>query len=109
MPDGADAFKGLDGLLIEHLRHEAHVLVDMYAAPIGDGNSRALLPAVLEREEAEKGYSGHILLRGVDAEYAALLFRIVPFPLIVTVFGDRRYIVSAGVSPQFQRNRFEIS
>ena len=59
-------------LLVEDLCDEAHLgeALDPGLA-VGGGDAGRLLPAVLERVEAEEGESSHILAGGEDAHHAA--------------------------------------
>jgi hypothetical protein len=59
-------------LLIEYLGYEAHACAHVDALPVASGNARRLLASVLEGIDAIKGEPGHVLTRGVDAEYPAL-------------------------------------
>ena len=63
----------LQDLLLEHLRDQAHVLVDDQPGAVGDRDAGRLLPAVLQREQGEEGEAGDIHLRGVDGEHPALV------------------------------------
>src|SRR4029453_13462850 len=50
------------------LGHEPHVADDGEPAVLRDRDARRLLPAVLQREEAEVGDAGHAATLGADAE-----------------------------------------
>ena len=73
MADGQLAGKRLEGLLVEDLRDEPHVLVDDEPGPVGDRDAGRLLPAVLQGEEREEGEPGDVHLGGVDGEDPTLV------------------------------------
>ena len=77
MPYGAVAGERLDGGLIENLCDESHALVQFDALAVGNGDSGALLSAMLQCEQAEKRDAGHFLARSEDTENAALFFGAV--------------------------------
>jgi len=54
--------------LVEHLRDQAHVLEHHRLAALGHGDPGRLLPAVLQRVQAEVGELGDLLARSPDAE-----------------------------------------
>ena len=60
-------------LLLEHLRDQAHVLVDDQASAVGDRYAGRFLPPVLQGEEGEEGEAGDVHLRGVDGEHPAFV------------------------------------
>ena len=62
-------------LLVEDLVDEPLVAHGHDVAVLGGGDAGRLLAAVLERVEREVGEPGDLLLRGVDAEDAALVAR----------------------------------
>ncbi len=60
----------------EHVGDEPGVLVHARAAAVADGDAGRLLPAVLQREQAEERQLGDaVAVRRRDAEHAALLLR----------------------------------
>ena len=71
MPDRGVAVEAAEVLLVEDLRHEAHVAQRREPARVGDGDARRLLAAVLQREEAEVRDARDVALRRADAEDAA--------------------------------------
>ncbi len=73
MPDGQLPGKGLEGIFLEHLGDQAHVLVDDKPCAIGDRDTGRFLTPVLEREKSEERETGHVHLRGVDGEHPAFL------------------------------------
>ena len=75
MPDGDVALEAGQRALVEDLRDQAHVLVDEQAAPVGGGDARGLLTAVLQRIEAEVGELGDLLAGGPDSEDTARVLR----------------------------------
>ena len=62
------AGKRLQLLLVEDLRDEAHVADDRHPARVGHRDPRRLLPAVLEREQAEVRETRDVPLLRTDAE-----------------------------------------
>src|SRR5688500_10823998 len=80
-------------LRIEHLRDEADVLVDARGCPVGDGNAPRLLPAMLQRVQAEIGHARDILARGINADNPAFFMRFF-----------RACLVGAGHSVFFSSN-----
>ena len=71
--DGQLTGKRLQDGLLEHLRHQPHVLVDDQPGAVGDRDAGRLLPAMLQREEGEEGEAGDIHLRSVNGEHPALI------------------------------------
>ena len=61
--------------LVEDLGDQAHVLVDEDLLAVGGRDAGRLLPAVLQRVEAEVGELGDVLAGGPDAEDAAGVLR----------------------------------
>jgi hypothetical protein len=55
-------------VLVEHLGHQAHVLVDQDLAALADSDAGGLLPPVLQGVEAEVRELGDFLIGGPDAE-----------------------------------------
>ena len=64
-------------LLVEDAADQSEPLVQRQARPVADGNPGGLLPAVLQRMEAEVGEARNRAAGCVDADYAALLTRAV--------------------------------
>ena len=58
-------------LLVEDLGDEPEVAQPRLPPVLGDGDARRLLPAVLQREQAEVRQPRHVTVGGVDAEDAA--------------------------------------
>ena len=73
MTDGQLPRKGLEGLFLENLGDQAHLLVDDEPRPVGDRDTCGFLTPVLEREKGEERETGHIHLGCVDGEHPALL------------------------------------
>ena len=71
MADGEAPGQGLELRLVEHLGHEPHLLDGRHVAAVGDGDPRALLPAVLQGVEGEVGQARHVAVGRMDAEDAA--------------------------------------
>ena len=71
VPDGELARKGLELLLVEDLRHEAHVADDRQPSVVGDSDPGRLLTAMLEREEPEVREARDVALLRADPEDAA--------------------------------------
>ncbi len=65
-------------LLVEDLRHQAHVLEHGHGLAVGHRDPGALLPAVLQSEETVGDQMGCVRLGGVDAEDAARFAGSVP-------------------------------
>ncbi len=65
------AAQAVELLLVEHLRDEAEVAHPREATALGDGDSRRLLAAVLEREEAEVREPRDVVAGRVHAEDSA--------------------------------------
>jgi hypothetical protein len=61
--------------LVEYLGYEPHLFVNTQSLAIRGSYTGALLPAVLEGEEAEESETGCILARSVNAYDATLLAR----------------------------------
>ena len=61
--------------LVEHLGHQAHVLVDHDSVAVADRDARGLLAAVLQCVQAEVGKLRYFLARGPHAEHAACVPR----------------------------------
>jgi len=80
VPDGNIALQALQHRLREHARDQAEVFVGADAPAVGDGDARALLPAMLQREQPEVGQSGDILPWRVDAEQPTRLARRILVP-----------------------------
>src|SRR5258706_1491804 len=77
MPDGVMAFQGSQGLRRKNLSDQPDVCIHGHRAHVRNGNTGGLLPAVLQREQAEKGHARHVLIGGKDTDQAALLMRAV--------------------------------
>lgn len=77
MPDGDMAGHGGEGLLVEHLAHQAEILEHQHLRAVGDGDARRLLATVLQRVQTVVGELGHILARSPHTEDTALLARLV--------------------------------
>ena len=71
VPDRDLAGERRELLLVEDLRHEAHLAQHRDAPALGDGDPGGLLAAMLEREEPEVRQAGDVALAGADAEDAA--------------------------------------
>ena len=65
----------LEAALVEDLGDEAEVALGGDVTALGGGDAGRLLAAVLERVEREVGETRDVLLRGIDAEHAALVPR----------------------------------
>ena len=65
------AAKAAELLLVEDLGDEPEVAQRRQPPVLGDGDARRLLPAVLQREQAEVRQPRHVTVGGVDAEDAA--------------------------------------
>ena len=63
--------------LVEHLRDQAQVLGNHNGLAIPHSDSRAFLPAVLKRLQAEARHTRDVLTRGEDAEHGTFLFEAV--------------------------------
>ena len=68
--NGHVAPQGAQVLLVEHLRHQPHALVDVGRAAVAGGDAGALLSPVLKGVEPEKGDAGHVTTGREDAEDA---------------------------------------
>ena len=75
MPDGDVAGHGGQGLLVEHLGHQAEVFEHQNLRAVGDRDTRGLLAPVLQGVEAVVAELGDFLTGGPDAEDAALFPR----------------------------------
>ena len=73
VPDRDVPPQALQGLLREHLVHQSLVLVDEDLRPVGGGDPRGLLAAVLQRVQGEVREAGDVLPRGPHPENAALV------------------------------------
>ena len=65
------ARKGLQLLLVEDVRDEAHLPQDGEVPTLGDRDPRGFLAAVLEREETEVGEPSDVPVGRADSEDAA--------------------------------------
>ena len=70
------AAKAVDGFFLEGIRHLTHAADDAHLGAVTDGNAGALLPAVLQRVEPERGQACGSRVPE-DAEDAALVFELV--------------------------------
>jgi hypothetical protein len=77
MAHGHEAFERGQAGLVEHLRHEAEILRHHDGFAVADGDAGALLPAVLQRLQAEAGHARDVFAGRVHAEYGALFFEAV--------------------------------
>jgi hypothetical protein len=68
------AAKLIESVFVKDLGDKPHILVNADSLAIADGDARALLPAMLEREQPEIGDAGNILTPAIYAEDAALFF-----------------------------------
>ena len=66
------AFHRGKGLLVEDLANQPEVLEYEDLRPVGDGDARRFLAAVLQRIKAVVGELGHLFARRPDAEYSTL-------------------------------------
>ena len=73
--DGDVPLQGAQRGLVEDLGDQAHVLVDEDLLAVAGRDAGRLLPAVLQRVEAEVGELGDLLAGGPDAEDAAGVLR----------------------------------
>ena len=71
MADRDLAAQAAELLLVEDLGDEAEVAQPGQAPVLGDGDSRRLLAAVLQREQAEVRQPGDVAVGRIDAENAA--------------------------------------
>jgi hypothetical protein len=60
-----------EALLVEHLRDEPHVSQRRQPTIVGHCDSRGLLAAMLQREQAEVGQPGDVALERPDPEETA--------------------------------------
>jgi hypothetical protein len=65
--------EGLQGPVVEGVRHETLVLDDGELLAVGDGHARRFLPAVLKGVEGQVGEVGDGLARSEDTDDAARL------------------------------------
>ncbi len=72
--NGEVAGQALQGAIVEHRGHEAHVLHHHDVLAIRDRHTRGLLPTVLQGVEAVEGEVGYRAPGGEYAEDAAGLF-----------------------------------
>ena len=91
VPDRQVALEGVERGLVEHLRDQAHVLVDQDLAAVAHRDAGRLLAAVLQGVQAEVGELGDVLAGGPDAEDATGVLRA----LVVRVESRRQTAVSA--------------
>ena len=75
--DGQVAVEAGERAVVEHAGHEALVLDHGERLAVADGHARRLLPAVLQREEAQVAELGDRQGRAVDGEDAARLLQLV--------------------------------
>ncbi len=73
MTDGGEPGEAAQRRLVEDLRNEAHRGEAVNRAPLGGGDPRRFLAAVLECVKPEEGEASYILAGSVYAEDAALL------------------------------------
>ena len=78
--DGYVAGEPFQVLLAEGLGHKAHGAVVFEGLAVADGNAGALLPPVLEREEAKEGNTGYIFTRGVYPDNPTLFVGYILLP-----------------------------
>ena len=71
MAHGHMSLEGVQDGLVEDLGDETHVLVDRDTVAAGRGNTRGLLPAVLQRVETVIRKFGYVLAGGPHTENAA--------------------------------------
>ena len=71
------AAQALEGLLGEHLRDEALILIHEDLLAIRRRNTGALLAAVLQGVEGEVGQAGNVLARGPYSEDPAVIMRVI--------------------------------
>ena len=93
--DGQVALERGEGGLVEHLRDQAHVLVDQDLPPVADRDPGGLLPAVLQGVEAEVGQLGDVLAGRPDPEDATGVLRA----LVLGVECCGQSAVAAGAWP----------
>src|SRR4030095_15455210 len=77
---GAMPGRALEPVAAEHVRHPAHRLLHMEAVAVRGGDARGLLPAVLQRVEAEIGDVGGLGMVP-HAEEPALVVELVAVEL----------------------------
>jgi hypothetical protein len=56
--------------------NQPHIFVAIYFVSVGRGNSAALLPAVLEREQAVKRQAANVQVFAVDAKDSAFFSQV---------------------------------
>ena len=91
VPDRDGALQRLQRALVEDLRDQAHVLVDEDLVAVADRDAGGLLPAMLQRVEAEVGELRDLLAGGPDPEDAAGVLR----PLLAGEYVVRQPSVTA--------------
>jgi len=76
VPDGHLAAQRPQLLLVEDLVDEAELAQGHdVASDVRGGDSRGLLPAMLQRVQREVGKPGDVMAGGIDPEHAALVTR----------------------------------
>ena len=93
--DGQVALERVEGGLVEHLRDQAHVLVDQDLPPVADRDAGGLLAAVLQGVEPEIGQLGDVLAGRPDPEDATGVLRA----LVLGVECCGQPAVAAGAGP----------
>ena len=71
MPDGVVARQRREVAFIEDLRDQPDVFVHADRSPIGHGDARRFLSAMLQRIQAKERHARDIFVRRVDADDAA--------------------------------------
>jgi hypothetical protein len=71
MADGRESLKMQKVFLLEDLRDETHLLVDLDAITVSGGDTCALLTSMLEGIKSKKGDSGDVFTWCVDTKDAA--------------------------------------
>ena len=79
MADGNFGMVKMRQFRAKHLSHQPHPFFDVNPRTVRQRNTRTLLPAMLERKEAEIGHLGHILRRRIHAVDAALFLPLWQF------------------------------
>ncbi len=77
MAYGHVAGEGLDHIVVEDLRDQAHVAMDPHRLPVGDGNARAFLAAVLQGKEASVSDVAGVAPWRVDGHNPTLVLGVV--------------------------------
>ena len=77
MADCHKAGERSEARFVKHLCDQAQVLGSHDGLTIPHGNSRAFLPAVLKRLQAEARHTRDVLTRSEDAEHGTFLFEAV--------------------------------